>query len=106
MASSSLPTFTFQNNAHLVSIKLKGPNYLGWTTQFIPALKSNDLLGIVDGSKPYPPKVVVNAEGKETPNPEFIVWNKKDQYLLSWLNSTLSEKVLPTVYGLDTAKQV
>jgi hypothetical protein len=34
------------------------------------------------------------------------VWNKKDQYLLSWLNSTLSEKVLPTVYGLDTAKQV
>jgi hypothetical protein len=78
MASFSLPTFTFQNNAHLVSIKLEGPNYLVWTTQFIPAFKSNDLLGIVDGSEPCPPKVVVDVEGKETPNPEFIVWNKKD----------------------------
>lgn len=39
-------------------------------------------------------------------NPAFTVWEKKDQYLLSWFIATLSEKVLSTVYGLDTSRQV
>ena len=59
-------------------------------------------MGIVDGSDPCPPEFLVDAEGKKTLNPEFTLWTKKDQYLLSWINFTLSEDVLSTVYGLDT----
>jgi hypothetical protein len=111
MASSSAvsaPTFTVPNITSLVTTKLEGPNYMSWTTQFVPALSTHDLLGMVYGSEICPSKFVVDAEGKPTStiNPEFLVWQKKDQFVLAWLNATLSEKVLSMVYGLTTAQQV
>jgi len=81
---------------------------MSWTTQFVPALSTHDLLGIVDGSDVCPSKFAIDAEGKPTStiNPDFPVWQKKDQFVLAWLNATLSEKVLSMVYGLPTAQQV
>lgn len=40
------------------------------------------------------------------PNPEYSTYNKKDQYLLSWINMSLSPFVLSTAYGLHTSRQV
>jgi hypothetical protein len=81
---------------------------MSWTTQFLPALSTHDLLSIIDGSEVCPSKYVVDAEGKPTSaiNPDFLVWQKKDQFVLAWINATLSEKVLSMVYGLNTAQQV
>jgi hypothetical protein len=105
MASSAASTFSPPTLSQFNG-KLEGPNYLGWTTQFLPILRTHDLLGIVDGSEPCPPKLITDDKGVESLNPEFTIWNKKDQCILSWINLTLSEKVLSTVYGLDTSKQV
>lgn len=76
-----------------------------WLTQVLPILRHHDLLGIVDGSKPCPQKFITNDEQKEALNPKFIIWNKKDKYLLSVSTYSLTESVLATVYGLHTSKQ-
>ena len=102
----SSPSFLLPNFPQGIPAKLDGSNYLNWLSRFLPALRSNGLMGIIDGSDPCPPEFLVDAEGKKTLNPKFTLWIKKDQYLLSWINSTLSEDVLSTVYGLDTSKQV
>jgi hypothetical protein len=110
MASASSTAFAFSlpslNSSGLV--KLDGPNYLSWSTQFLPALRAHDLVSIVDGTEVCPPEYLVDAEGKPTSdrNPEFMVWQKKDQFILAWINSTLTERILSTVYGMNTAKQV
>ena len=106
MASSSF-TFVPPNITPLAS-KLDGPNYTNWTTQFLLALRTHDLLGIVDGSERCPPQFIHDAEGKPTSSisPEYSIWQKKDQFILAWINATLSNKVLSTVYGLDTSRQV
>ncbi|KAF9667292.1 hypothetical protein SADUNF_Sadunf15G0007400 [Salix dunnii] len=111
MASSSSDAtipFIFPNLNHLISVKLDGSNYLSWVSQFLPVLRSNDLLSIVDGSETCPSKFLVDSNGKPTLelDPKFTLWTKKDQYLLSWLNATLSETILPTVFGLNTSKEV
>ena len=49
--------------------------------------------------------MVTDDKGKESPNPEHLTWNKKDQYLLCVITASLSEKVLATVYGLNTSYQ-
>ncbi|KAB5519935.1 hypothetical protein DKX38_024254 [Salix brachista] len=109
MASTdaSVP-FIFPNINHLISVKLDGSNYLGWVSQFLPVLRSNDLLSIVDGSETCPSKFLVDTNGQPTSklDPNFVLWTKKDQYILSWLNATLSESILPTVFGLNTSKEV
>ncbi|KAA8538352.1 hypothetical protein F0562_027825 [Nyssa sinensis] len=104
---SSSP-FTAQNLAPLISIKLDHTNYLLWVSELTPVLRSLDLFGIVDGSELCPPKFILESEGKEptTINAGFTLWQPKDQYLLSWLNATLSETVLSSVYGLTTSRQV
>jgi hypothetical protein len=65
-------------------------------------------MGIVDGSEPCPPKFIPGPT-KDSPaqlNPAFTLWEKKDQYLLSWFIATLFEKVLSTIYELETSRQV
>jgi hypothetical protein len=102
-SSASAPTFTLPNLTQFVFIKLEGPNYLPWTTQLAPILKTHELMGIVDGSEPCPPQFLLDAEGKEVLNPAYTIWQKKDQYVLSWINVHLSESV---IYGLQTSQQV
>jgi hypothetical protein len=62
-------------------------------------------MGIIDGSKPCPPKMIIDEKGQEIVNPKYLIWNKNDQYLLCVITATLSEKVLVTVYGLNTSHQ-
>jgi len=106
--NSTFATFVFPNITSLVSLKLDGPNFLSWTTQFLPALRTHELLGIVDGTEPCPAEFILDDEGKPTTahNPEFLVWQKKDQFILAWINATLTERILSTVYGMNTAPQV
>jgi hypothetical protein len=49
---------------------------------------------------------LIDEEGKETPNPAYPIWIKNDQFLLSWINISLNEAILSTVYGLHTSQQV
>jgi hypothetical protein len=96
-ANFALPNFT-----QLISIKWDSHNYLMWLSQFLPVLRSHNLLRIVDGSEPCPLKFLHDDQGEAILNPEYTISTKKDQYLLSWINVTLSA----TVYGLNTSKQV
>lgn len=108
-AAEHSPLFVLPNISHLVLVKLDRSNYLLMISQFLPVLRSHDLFGTVDGSEPCPPKYIKDlTSGKDSTqiNPAYQIWNKKDQYILSWLNATLSESVLSTVYGMNTARRV
>ncbi|RVX16244.1 putative mitochondrial protein [Vitis vinifera] len=100
-SASSNVIFAPPNIGHLVSIKLSDTNYLIWSSQIVPVLKSHDLMGFMDGSEPCPSK---SLDGSL--NPAYILWNKKDQCVLSWINATLSDKVLASVYGITSAREV
>ncbi|KAF5464757.1 hypothetical protein F2P56_014809 [Juglans regia] len=104
MATSSTSAhFLFPNVAHLETIKFDGSNYLSWLSLIVPILRSYDLMGIVDGSDPCPPKLLPSTSDI---NPAYSLWVKKDQFILSWLNASLSESVLSTLYGLHTSHEV
>jgi hypothetical protein len=99
-------TFVAPNFTQFITYKLDETNYLLWLSQIVPILKGHELMGIVDGSEPCPPQFLPNDEGKEVKNPLYSIWIRKDQCLLSWINVTLIESVLSTVYGLDISQKV
>lgn len=76
-----------------------------WLMQVFPILRTHDLMGIVNGTELCPQKTITNDQGKEVPNPEFNVWSKNDQYLLSVIIASLIVNVLSIVYGLHTSRQ-
>jgi hypothetical protein len=96
-----IPPNTTQN----ALLELESGNYTSWLTQINPILLTHDLIGFVDGIEPCPPKTIIDESGKVISNPEYSIWNKKDQYLLSVITASLSEKVLTIVYGLNTSHQ-
>jgi hypothetical protein len=105
MASNIESVFSPPNTTLNSLLKLDGGNYTSWVTQIHPILRTYDLMGIIDGLETCPQKMTTDDEGKEIPNPEYLTWNKKDQYLLCLITTSLSEKVLSTVYGLNTSHQ-
>jgi hypothetical protein len=104
-STSSTPAIT---TTHSFSIKLNPKNYLAWKTQFLPILNYQNLHGYIDGTLAPPPKTILSSGENPTsiPNPEFTQWFTKDQMLLSWLLSSLTEEVFPYVIGLDSSKDV
>jgi hypothetical protein len=111
-SNSNPSTFTLPNITYLAPTKLDDHNYLAWEFQFQPILKTYGLMGIVDGSEPSPPKFLSSAAGSSADkeqlslNPEYFIWERKDQFILSWFIANLTEKVVPTIYGMTTAKLV
>jgi hypothetical protein len=81
---------------------------MNWVSHFTPILKAHELIGFIDGSEPCPPKFLIDETGETTKlvNPNYSLWQKKDQCLLSWFNTTMSDRMMSSLYGLNTAKQV
>ena len=100
-------TFVPPNTTQNALIKLETGNYTSWVTQINPILRTHDLMGIVGSSEPCPQKYLKDEEEEEEEvlNPEYLIWNKKDKYLLRLITSSLSKKVLAMVYGLNTSHQ-
>jgi hypothetical protein len=50
-------------------------NYMTWVFQFRPILRTNDLMGIVDGSEPCPPKFIpgLTVDSPAQLNPAFTL---------------------------------
>ncbi|KAA8525150.1 hypothetical protein F0562_006986 [Nyssa sinensis] len=82
---SNFSSFIRQLNTYLTP-----ENYPSWKAQFDSFLFGYDLLGYIDGSKPCPP-AELTVEGKQTPNPEFTLWQRQDKLLLHGILSSLSE---------------
>ncbi|KAM1030068.1 hypothetical protein PS2_033727 [Malus domestica] len=95
-------SLTIQNIGSVVPIKLKRSNYLPWCALFAPILRHYRLLGIVDGTEPCPPPLMLDR----TLNPAFEIWYEKDQNLMIWFNSTLSEEVIPFTVGVSSSRDL
>ncbi|KAJ0971876.1 hypothetical protein J5N97_019835 [Dioscorea zingiberensis] len=111
VASSSssaglLPTPSFH---HLINVKLTRDNYLLWKAQIMPYLRSQQLIGYVDGTIPCPAKTITEATtsgATQTPNSAYHSWLQLDQFVLGALLSSLSEEILSQVLSLTTSFEV
>ncbi|KAK3028727.1 hypothetical protein RJ639_038618 [Escallonia herrerae] len=114
MASSSSTSIvaatspSLVTSTHTFSVKLTSKNYLAWKTQFLPILNYQNLHGHIDGSSFPPPKTIVSLTAKNLliRNPEYKAWFKKDQLLLSWIFSSLTEEIFPYIIVLSTSQEV
>ncbi|KAF7146350.1 hypothetical protein RHSIM_Rhsim04G0108900 [Rhododendron simsii] len=103
----SLPSPSFSNPHHFLSIKLTTTNYLYWRTQVAPFLRGQKLMGFVDGTNTCPPShLAAVGDSPPQPNPEYDTWLCQDQMLMSMLIGSLSDDVFPLVVGLTTSQEI
>ena len=113
--SSSATTFTFTT-----PIKLDRSNYLIWKSQILSSVRANELESLLDGSRICPDQFLSSTQGNSDAmfnasasstitsqeNPEFHVWKKQDQMLLSWLLSSISIEILSLVVNSKTSYEL
>jgi hypothetical protein len=105
ITDASFPFAAFHLPAQVISIKLYGTNFLAWSAQLIPLLRSYGLMRIIDGSEPSPPKFSIEEhKAQRTLNSANVIWQYKDQTVLGWIISSLSPTVVSTIYGLETSR--
>ena len=91
----SVPAFN-----QMVTVKLTGENLLLWTMQLFPYLRSQKLMGYIDGTRERPLPTITEGEGgddaRSVANPVFEQWYQQDQLVLSARLSSLGDTVLAT----------
>ncbi|TQE00292.1 hypothetical protein C1H46_014124 [Malus baccata] len=92
MASSSSSAAPSVSN--FLTIKLDRNNYPLWRAQFLPLLRSHNLLSYVTGETQCPSAFLLDDNGKFTDkvNPLYNEWIQTDEMILSWITSSLTPK--------------
>lgn len=87
----------------MIQTKLRRHNYLVWRSLFEPIFCHYKLTGIVP-----PPRFLTDISGNliQIPNLEFDLRYEKDQNIIIWINSTLSEDLIPFTVGVQSARDL
>lgn len=102
---NSINTILFFNTLiNLVSIKLNANNFLLWKNYLETVLKSQKLLGYIDGSIPKPPEA--KKDGKVVKTSEFESWETMDNLVLSLIYTSLFEEIMSRIIGAKSSHQV
>ncbi|KAL6124954.1 hypothetical protein ACLB2K_077462 [Fragaria x ananassa] len=107
--NTTTQTVTNTTTANFLTIKLDRNNYSLWFAQITPLLKSKNLMGFVNGTKPCPPVFLCSASEELTNaiNSAYEEWIATDQMIyLGSINGSLTLSVSPapsplTQHGLS-----
>ena len=76
-----------------------------WSRQVHALLDGYDLSSFIDGSKPIPP-AITTIDGKETPNPEFLLHNRQDKLIYSAILGAISQSIQPLLSKANTSAEI
>lgn len=88
------------------TIKLTEKNFLLWKHQLMLILEGYGLEGFVLGTTLPPPTFITDSNGQLVANSAFMVHNKQDKFLASWLLSTISDEVLVHLTAAKTSSEI
>ncbi|KAM2145328.1 hypothetical protein ACFX1R_048890 [Malus domestica] len=106
VSNSLTSSITIQNIGSMVPIKLTTTNYVTWSALFSLIFRRYNLIGIINGSQTALPKYLSDASGNSSLNPAFIAWYETNQNILIWLNSTLSNSVIPYTVSVNSSREL
>lgn len=108
--SSSSPPLTVsatqKYGPHPVSVKLAEDNFLPWKQQTLATIRGHNLLNFLTPTAVPSQYLSENDKSQGNINAAYTAWEQKDQLLLSWLLSSMSDSMLTMMVGCDHASQV
>ena len=72
-----------------VSLQLDRSNYAIWKSKVLPTVRAYELEGFLLGTKALPCSTL-----DDSVNPDFVHWNRLDQFVVSWLLSSISDSMI------------
>lgn len=99
--NSPLPQF------HPIVLKLDRTNYSFWRAQVLPTIRAHGFEEYISATVMPPSPLLPSQSGAAPrPNPEYQIWIRRDQFLLSWMLASIGESMLGHVVRCNTARDV
>jgi hypothetical protein len=93
-------------------VRLSSDNYIYWRAAVTQVLRSQLLLGFLDGSFPCPEAEINNPQSATDPtapkriyNPAYTAWHQQDAAILTAIMSTSTEAVQGMIVFCSTAQE-
>lgn len=93
-------------NLQSVSIRLDRNNYSFWRIQILSTVRAHGFDDLIDKYKIPPSQYLLSPSGDCIPNQDFLSWIRRDQFLVSWILSSIGESMLGYVTRCATAKDI
>lgn len=93
-------------NLHSISIRLDRNNYTFWRAQILSTIRAHSFDDLIDKYINPPSQFMPSASGDGIANPDFIGWICQDQFLVSWLLSSIGESMLGHVTRCVLARDI
>lgn len=90
----------------VLSIKFNNENYLLWKQQVMATIRGHSLLHFLEPSSTPSRFLSAQDEIQRNISTNCLEWEQQDQFLVSWLLSSMAEGVLTRMVGCDTASQI
>lgn len=90
----------------LITVTLVENNFLLWKFQIETTIRGYGLQKFTDSSTTVPQQFITGQEEKLSINDEFIVYQRQNSLLCSWLLSSISTNLLSQVIGCKTSLEV
>ncbi|KAK6130602.1 hypothetical protein DH2020_035648 [Rehmannia glutinosa] len=100
MASLTLPSL------NTLTIKLDRNNYNFWRAQVIATATAHGFDELLFGHISAPPKYLDDDSEESSLNPEYSIWLRKDQFLYSWMLSSISEGMLGHIQRCVSSSEI
>lgn len=95
------------------TVKLNDNNFLLWRLQILAALQGYGLEHHIEENSEIPPQFVQSTEdttmsssSRQMQNPEFVLWQRQDKLIISWLFGAMTEEILGEMTECTTAREV
>lgn len=93
-------------NLQSISIRLDRANYSFWRIQILATVRAHGFDDLIDKYKTPPSQFLPSVSGDCIANPDFLAWIRRDQFLVSWILSSIGESMLGYVTRCVTAKDI
>ncbi|KAI3825738.1 hypothetical protein L1987_07337 [Smallanthus sonchifolius] len=87
-------TYSYPYNVNVANFVSGHDKYSLWRTQMLCLIEGHDMLGFIDGTLEPPP---------ETKPEKYQWWWRSDALIQGWILGSLTEDVLTSTIGLETA---
>lgn len=93
-------------NFHSISVRLDRSNYAFWRVQILSTTRAHGFDDLLDKFCNPPSQFLPSPSNDRIPNLDFLSWLRRDQYLVSWILSSISETMLGHVTRCATAREI
>ncbi|KAI4334831.1 hypothetical protein L6164_013540 [Bauhinia variegata] len=101
--SDNIASIIHLNALTHLPIKLTAQNFPVWRKQLHSTLIGHNILHHIDGLRTAPSPLL--QDNANAPNPEYLLWYRQDQILLSVILGSCSETIQPLISSADTARE-